>query len=131
MRFEEEYQDILQNIEATTIEVYRELPELMDYDVADAVQLLAGQYVAEETKRFPPYANISERANRVLQAAKAVCEWRLGRNPLVSSEGEEVPAPQNSLSEIIACLKRIHKSVQYWTKQGGRQGYLKFVSQFL
>ncbi len=131
MRFEEEYEDVLQNIEAAIIAVYRKLPELSDYDVADAMQLLARQYVAEETKRFPPYANISERADCVLQAAKAICEWRLGRNPIISSKGEKMAAPQNSLSEIIACLKRIHKSVQYWTKQGGRQGYLKFVSQFL
>ncbi len=131
MPFEEEYEDVLQNIEAAIIAVYRALPELTDYDVADAVQLLTRQYVAEETKRFPPYANISERADHVLQAVKSMCEWRLGRTPPASSEGEEVPSPQNSHSEIIACLKRIHKSVQYWTKQGGRQGYLKFVSQFL
>jgi hypothetical protein len=32
---------------------------------------------------------------------------------------------------IIACLKRIRKSVEKWNKQGGRQGYLTFVEQFV
>jgi len=91
MRFEEEYEDVLQNIEAAIIAVYRELPQVSDYDVADAVPLLRRQYVAEETQRFPPCANISERADCVLQAAKAVCEWRLGRNPSYLPRAKKCP----------------------------------------
>ncbi len=36
-----------------------------------------------------------------------------------------------SLEVIVACLKRIRKSIQKWNKRGGRQGYLTYVHQFL
>ena len=36
-----------------------------------------------------------------------------------------------SLDEIVACLKRVRKSINRWTRTGGRQGYLTFVSQFV
>lgn len=131
MRLEEEYRDVLQNIEFAIVSVYRDHPELTDYDVADAIQILTRQYVAEATKRYPPFSNLSERAGLVVQAAKNMCEWRLGRTALETKESEKITGPENSLDEIIACLKRIHKSVQFWTKEGGRQGYLKFVSKYV
>lgn len=42
-------------------------------------------------------------------------------------DAEEV----NSTDEVLACLQRIHKSVQRWTKRKGRQGYLTFVAQYV
>jgi hypothetical protein len=32
---------------------------------------------------------------------------------------------------LIACLKRIRKSVRFWNKQGGRRGYLTYIEKFL
>ncbi|MDZ7265932.1 MAG: hypothetical protein ONB48_01185 [candidate division KSB1 bacterium] len=128
---EKQYEDVLQNLEAAIIALYRIMPELTDYEVADAVRLLIGGYVAEETERFAPHASLCERGGEVRQAVKAICAWRPGRKMLESAGGEEVPGLQISLNEISACLKRMHQSVQYWTKEGGRQGCLKFVSQFL
>lgn len=90
MRFEEEYKDVLQNIEFAIVDVYRDHPELTDYDVADAIQALTRQYLAEATKRYPPYTNLSERANLVVQAVKSMCEWRLGRNTFETKEGEKL-----------------------------------------
>jgi hypothetical protein len=36
-----------------------------------------------------------------------------------------------TVDEIIACLKRIRRSIQFWQKKGGRQGYLTFISEFV
>lgn len=36
-----------------------------------------------------------------------------------------------ALDEIIACLKRVRKSINLWTREGGRRRYLTFVSQFV
>jgi hypothetical protein len=36
-----------------------------------------------------------------------------------------------SVPELIACLKRLRKSVRFWNEQGGRQGYLNYVREFL
>lgn len=38
---------------------------------------------------------------------------------------------EDQYAEIVACLKRLRKSVQFWTKSGGRQGYLNYIVEFL
>ena len=63
-----------------------------------------------------------------------MCEWRLGREEFrlggwMRSDGPQ-PEPV-TLDVIVACLKRIRKSVQRWNKEGGRQGYLTFVGRFV
>ena len=71
---------------------------------------------------------------RVLQGTvRRICDWRLGRenspDGRVSSAGM-APEPK-SVDDIILCLKRVLKSVKRWNKQGGRQGYLNFITQFM
>jgi hypothetical protein len=39
--------------------------------------------------------------------------------------------PPLKLDVIVLCLKRIRKSIDRWNKEHGRQGYLKFVSQYV
>jgi hypothetical protein len=34
-------------------------------------------------------------------------------------------------AELVLCLKRIRKSIDFWTKEGGRQGYLNYVSEYV
>ena len=168
MNFEEEYQDVLQNIEFGIISVYRQDSSLLDYDVMDALEALIRHYAAEQSGRNPPAPRLTERAQRVFEAARSMCEFRLGRQNLSGEEaasddgGEQDskeggrrkswmdrfrlmggalrrtdPNPPNldleplTVEEIIKCLKRIQTSVRRWNKQGGRQGYLKFVSEFL
>lgn len=47
----------------------------------------------------------------------------------------ELPEAVYTLAEIAACLKRIRKSVELWTKtktkEQGRQGYLNFVQNYI
>ncbi len=31
----------------------------------------------------------------------------------------------------VHCLKKIQKSVPFWSEEGGSQGYLKFVNQYI
>lgn len=63
-----------------------------------------------------------------------MCEWRLGWHTLeAEQDGRAVgvtPEPL-TLDEIMACLKRLRKSVDLWNKQGGRQGYLSFIDSQL
>jgi hypothetical protein len=133
MSIEEKYQDVLQNIEFGIVSVYRQNAALLDYDVFDALEALTRHYAAEEANRQPPALRLAERAQVVFDAVKDICEWRLGRQKLIQSKGGQpdlIAAPL-AVSEIIACLKRIQTSARRWNKQGGRQGYLKFVSEFL
>lgn len=133
MSIEEEYQDVLQNIEFGIVSVYRQNAALLDYDVIDALEALTRYYAAEEANRQPPPLRLAERPQVVFDSVKQMCEWRLGRQELIQSKGKrpDLRAEPLTVSEISACLKRIHASVRRWNKQGGRQGYLKFVSEFL
>jgi len=66
-------------------------------------------------------------------SVRTICDWRLGRRPLLSPEGSppDVSVQPLTLDELIACLKRLRKSIRLWTQAGGRQGYLIYISQFL
>lgn len=126
--FEDEYLDVLQNIEMAIVSVYRENHDLTDYDVDKILNLVWTEYRDQKTgrKRPPPFLNPN--AQMVYDRVKEVCEWRLGRaNISANHKAEGVKSEPISVDEILDCLKRIRKSVAMWTKEGGRQGYLYFI----
>lgn len=131
--FEVEYQDVLQNIEAAIVSVYREHSGLLDYEVERALNALIVTHQVEQQHRASKPAALSPLSEQVFTRVHAICEWRLGREAFIAEEpGAEVPYPPPvSLEEIVACLKRVRKSVKAWTQEGGRQGYLRFASQFI
>jgi hypothetical protein len=133
-RFEEQYEDVLQNIEFGIISVYREHPEMTDWQALDAIQALIRTYQAEARGRQVDSPSLEPLAQQVYDMAGAMCEWRLGRDQFVSGESDkpiDLPIEPLSLDEIAACLKRIRKSIKFWSKRGGRQGYLNYVEQFI
>ena len=134
--FEEQYEDVLQNIEFTIIGVYCEHPEMTDWGVDAAVEALVRAYTAEKGGRTPPRARLDALEQQIFDRVRATCEWRLGREQLVTQKGKRQNASiqdmtPTTLDEIIACLKRIRTSIKRWTKERGRQGYLSFVSQYI
>jgi hypothetical protein len=36
-----------------------------------------------------------------------------------------------TVDEIQACLKRLRKSIETWSKHGGTQGYLNYIRQLI
>jgi len=131
--FEERYEDILQNIEFGIVQVYRSHPEMTDWEALSAVEALARVYNAEAKGREITPPSLVPLAEEVYGSVKMMCEWRLGRENPFQDEGAPVDLPVDavSLDEIVACLKRVRKSINRWTRKGGRQGYLAFVSQFV
>lgn len=133
MDVEQDYLDILQNIEFAIMSVQNEFPMLVDFDVENALNALINRYYAEATQHAPRPVNLNERAQLVYERVEAMCEWRLGRESLVTEDGKNLEWTLSSvtLDVILACLKRIRKSVQRWNKEGGRQGYLTFIRRFV
>ena len=131
--FEDHYLDVLQNIEAAIVDVYREQPELTDHQVDKALSGLVRVYQAQANPRPVPQLTFKPLEQEVFDAIKFMCDWRLGK---LSPEQEEdillaaVAQEPKTTDDILACLKRIRKSVRLWTKQGGRQGYLSYVTSF-
>jgi hypothetical protein len=129
MKVEEQFRDVLLNIERAIVSEFRQDNSVLDMNVLDAANALTRLYVAEEQKREPPKAHLTERSQKVFDAARKACEWRLGRDP-----GPPYPPTEGALNtpeEIVACLKRLRKSIELWNKEGGRQGYLSFVKQYV
>ena len=126
--FEDEYLDVLQNIEMAIVSVYRENLDLTDYDVDKVFNLVWTEYRDQKTGRKTPLPCLNPNAQMVYDRVKEVCEWRLGRaNISANHKAEGVKSEPISVDEILDCLKRIRKSVAMWTKEGGRQGYLYFI----
>ncbi|HEX9937539.1 MAG TPA: hypothetical protein VGB15_10465 [Longimicrobium sp.] len=127
-KVEEEYQDVLQNIEAAIVSVHRGHPEMVDYDVDGALEALIARYVAEQRGRTVRDSVLHGLREEVFNAVREICEWRLGRDPSdAGTEDDEAV----SVDVIVACLKRVRSSVQRWTREGGRVGYLRFIRQYV
>ena len=137
MKFEEQYQDVLQNLEYAIIMVYREQPELIDFDVLEALEALRRHYIREVRKQPAKEAILPQRPKQVFHAMKQISEWRLGRSDLEKvseTSGTEVWSAREhpiTLDELVQCIKRLEKSAKFWNKNGGRQGYLTYIDQFL
>jgi hypothetical protein len=131
--FEDHYLDVLQNIEYGIVQACRADPAILDAHVASALDGLIRLYQAETRGRSAPHLALSPLAQAVFDSAKTMCDWRLGRERLVDEQGIEpgLAMTPKTLDEIVACLKRVRRSVDVWTKKGGRQGYVNYVSQFI
>ncbi len=131
MAFEDEHYDVLQNIESGIVSVYRQHPEMVDWDVETALGTLIQHY----NMRGKPgeMRNLPGVQGEVVNAVKAMCDWRLGRSQPIDENDQPIDSGMvpTTPEEIVACLKRIRKSVQFWTKKSGRQGYLKYIIDFV
>jgi hypothetical protein len=130
MVLEEEYLDVLQNIEFAIVSVYRERNDLRDYEVMRALDALIDFYRAEARGHIPKEFHLPEKETLVFQRVQDMCEFRLGRENL-GSNVQAISIEKKTADEILACLRKIRKSVDRWNKQGGKQGYLQFVSEFV
>ncbi|MBI2844200.1 MAG: hypothetical protein HYX78_12435 [Armatimonadetes bacterium] len=134
MRVEEEYMDVLQNIEFAIVGTYRKRRDLSDYDVMRALEALIDAYSGEKIGRPPRSFGLSDLERELADQMRQMCEWRLGRTELQIAEPSKLPPPGPkpvTVDEIIICLKRILNSAKRWNKEQGRQGYLDYVSQFI
>jgi hypothetical protein len=133
MRVEEEYADILQNIESAIVAVYESNPDLTDRDVVAAIESLQRDYEKEKRKRAGLTPAPSGRAGTVHERCRRICEWHLGRQPLNREKGvsEGLLPREVTIPELLRILKRLRKSIRLWHKQGGRQGYLRYIRKFI
>jgi hypothetical protein len=133
MNVEEEHLDVLQNIEFAMVRVCQRQPALVDFDVENALTALMAHYQAQVQQRTARLPRLNERAQQVYDGVESGCEWRLGNAAWGAAEGQaQGPRPEPvTVDVIVACLRRIRKSVQRWNREGGRQGYLTFIQRFM
>ena len=126
----ERFADVLQNIEFAIHAVYKREPELTDYEVGRALETAVRRYKEEVRGRTPKERQLNGLVQEVYAGVEAMAEYRLGRRAL--AEGAPVFQPgELSVEDLLACLQRLHRSVSFWTKQGGWRGYLTYIGEFL
>jgi hypothetical protein len=135
-RPEEKHVPILQSLESSLAGLYRQTPTLTDYDVAEAYDALVRFYKAEVMGRTAPQLNLKGRSQTIYEELRSIAELYLGRTgELQDAETGESIALEGliatSAEDILDCFKRLQSSLKLWTKEGGRQGYLTYISQFV
>lgn len=129
MKWTDDKLDILQNLEFSVVEVWRKHSEMTDYTALRAYEAAFQLYREEYRDHAPKMPALKGLDAAAFEAVKAMCEFRLGRGPI------PVPGPVSispiPLETLIICLRELSKSVGRHTKEGGRQGYLNYIDQFL
>ena len=119
----EQFEPQLKAIETVVMDFYKAHPDLTDAVVDGVYEELSRRYRAEATSfDFKP-GRLDGLREDLHAALLPVTESLCGR-----------PAAPSGLAAISAedlrqCLNRLRKSVALWTKEMGRQGYLKFLSR--
>lgn len=134
---EERYLDVLQDIEAPIIDLFRTHPDMTDWDMEQALDGLIVAYEREQRPRFSPTRRLPPLAQQAHDRMRAACEWRMERAPAPGETFEHLKEQAyaerrtpKTLDEILACLKRTRASLQFWQKESGRRGYLTYVNSF-
>ena len=121
MDVEEEYLDVLQNIEFAIMSVYRDNPLLVDFDVEAAINALISLYHAQPQSHEARRPNLNERATLVYERVQAMCDWRLGREELLSAEmRERGPTAGAGHTGCDRCLPEAHSEIRPAVEQRGR-----------
>lgn len=123
-KFEEQYFDQLRALEQGIYGAYQANPDLVDFQVDKVLEGLERGYSAEINLKRSPALRLNPAETKVYDALKAVCDLHLGRDAVV-----QVGESALSLEEMLACVKRIRRSVSQMNGKG-RQAYLEFISQF-
>jgi hypothetical protein len=129
MRVEEQYLDVLQNIELAIVTTYREHPEMTDYEVMHVLEVLLDRYKAETLGRSPREHTLSPLEGVLYGAVHEMCEWRLGRGE--RAEQDSHPPEPVTAEAMMLCLKKILNSATKSNRTGGRRGYLTFIVQYV
>jgi len=130
---EDQYLDGPPNVDLSLGDVQRQQGKVGAREARDALRALVHAYQAESRNRAVPDAELKPLAQAADLNVKAMCDWRLGRETMQNAQGQRVGegVTPKTLDEIIACLKRIRRSVENWHKRGGRRGYFDFVGEYV
>jgi len=126
MKVTTDAEDVLKTIETSLIAVSRAHPEITNYTAMRAYEAAIAYYHDIARQQQPKPANLTGLDASAYQAICAACESRLGK-PIAPEPG----FPLLTAEDMVSCLRRLRKSVDFWNKQLGRRGYFDFVARFV
>ena len=127
--FEEKYIDVLQNIECALLSTLKDHPALCDHDMLRVIEQILTHYEFPQNSNTPTLqSKLTLPQIEIFERVASICNWRLGLAPLYADDDTEMTCAPIAREEIVLCLKRIKKSIIFWTKNGGRRGYITFAA---
>ncbi|MGH7944960.1 MAG: hypothetical protein ACREH8_24085 [Opitutaceae bacterium] len=129
MSVPEEYEHVLRDLERSVIETWRKNPGMTDHVALRAYEAAYAHYRAEQRGHPAKPHGLTGIDGATFDALGAACERWLGRG--AGSGGKASRIEPISAEEMVACLRRLIRSVKLHTERAGRQGYLNFVGPFL
>ena len=85
MPIEDDYLDVLQNIEFAIVSVFREHPDIADFVVMRALDAAISWYNAERRGHQPKLPSLADADRLVYERVMEICELQLGRgNELIT-----------------------------------------------
>ena len=127
MNVEEKFMDVLQNIESEVVRMWRKNPSMTDYAVTRVYEEAIAYYSAVAHAQPPKPSRLSGLELQLFQSVQGAADRRLAGFTL--DDGTKIEPI--AASDLVDCFKRLRKSVDRWTRTGGRQGYLSFVVQYV
>ena len=127
MKPTEDYADFLQNIEFGMVQVWKGHPDMTNYDAMRAYDAAIAYYNAQARDQTPKPVTLTGIEATLWAHIQSMCEWRLGRQH-DREMPQTTPIP---LEDMVSCLRKLRKSVDFWTKRGGRQGYMQYIEKFV
>jgi hypothetical protein len=88
--FEEKYQSELLTIESAIGSIYKDNPQMTDYSVMEALDVLIRFYQAESLGRVAPSRRLEPLDQELHNKVGAVCEMLMQRGTLVTCGASEV-----------------------------------------
>lgn len=131
--FLDKYTEILNSIESGYLGVAREDHSLSDAQVDMAIEHLVRHYQSVAAGRTPRPIRLGRRSQTILEHMMSIAEILLGHPSAATNVGPSamvIVQEPLTYAELVACLKRIRVSIRFWSKRGGRRGYLDYVLSF-
>jgi hypothetical protein len=131
LKFEDQYFSQLFSIESAIYEVYAENPNLLDFNVDKALNGAARTLNNQKRGRKPPTLKLKNDEQRIYDRFMELVILHTSDGGFTTEDGEEIDLPIEpiTIDEMVACFKRIQRSIKLMSDQG-RQGYLNFIQQF-
>ncbi|HIP96563.1 MAG TPA: hypothetical protein EYH32_05030 [Anaerolineae bacterium] len=115
----EAHLDLLQNIEFAIAAIYRDDPELEDWDASEALSAMIKRYTSELRGRPFRMPSLTEKSQRVFNMIEEMFAIRDGIDTA------------DTVEDRLRALKEVRASVRRHSKIHGRRGYLDFIVDFV
>lgn len=130
MKWKDEDLPALRELENVIFSIWSKNRNMADYDVSRAYEAAYQCQRARNRGQEPKPHSLSGLDGEMFESLCVICEKLLstGPNPMSGDRaGDLQPVQSERLADY---LRDLHRSVRRHTKDGGRQGYLIFLSTF-